>query len=99
MADYVALLFGSQNHIHMAYLRYFFGLQLCITSGNYHKGIGVLFVYLPNQPAAFLIGQLRHRAGIDDAYIGLFPVTDPPNPVCSQLLPDRRCFRKIELAT
>ena len=69
MADYVALLFGSQNHIHMAYLRYFFGLQLCITSGNYHKGIGVLFVYLPNQPAVFLIGQFRHRAGIDKGFL------------------------------
>ena len=43
------------------------GFQLCVASRHYQDGMGILPTDTVNNLSVFVVGSVRHGAGVDDA--------------------------------
>ena len=75
------------------------GATLRIATDHGGKGVGIASGKGSDGLAAFGIGQIGYRAGIDDAQIGRFAKWDDTVSGCHQSLADDERFRLVEAAT
>ena len=77
----------------------FFRLQLGVTTGHDDECSRMLLADPADSLAAFLVGKLCHRAGVDNANISLFTRTRFAYALFGKNFPYGRSFGEVQLAS
>ena len=76
---YFGLVLAAQDDVHTGNLGDFLALELRVTTGYHHQGVGVLADEVADVLAAFAVGQRGHAAGVHHAHIGYLTLADGHN--------------------
>ena len=88
-----------EDVIHPFDRTYLGGFELRIAAGDDEDGLRVLSPDAMNDLPIFVIGSIRHGAGVDDAYICFFSLFGPRMTAFQQRFSQGTALRKIQFAS
>ena len=94
----VGLLVGAEHEVHTVDGAHRLGLELCIASCDHDKGPGILAYHAMDGLTAFVISHFGHRAGVDQADVGVFALLCCDDAHLAEQLAKGGGFREVELA-
>ena len=94
----VGFLVGAEHKVHAVDGAHRLGFQLSIASRDHDKGAGVLAHHAVDGLAAFVVGHLGHRAGVDQADVGMLTLVSGCDAHLAEQLAKGGGFREVELA-
>ena len=94
----VGFLVGAEHEVHTVDGAHRLGLELGIASCDHDKGTRVLAYHAMDGLTAFVIGHLRHRAGVDEADVGVLTFVGGCDAHLTEQLAEGGGLGEVELA-